>query len=84
MYLLLQFSNGVTWVVGGAAAPLGVEDKVGEVFLLGFDSEVVVSNAVPLVVEKADKSNDKEEQQTNSETGEANDMNSVIFLLQGV
>ncbi len=37
-------------VAAGAAAPLGVKHKVGEVLLLGFDAEVVVSNAVPLVV----------------------------------
>lgn len=48
-------------LVVGAAAPLGVEDKVGEVLLFGFDTEVVVSNAVSLVVEKADKTNDEEE-----------------------
>lgn len=44
-----------------AAAALGVKDKIGEVLLLGFGTEVVVSNAVPLVVEKADKTNNEEE-----------------------
>lgn len=68
----------------GAAVPLCVKDKVGEVLLLGFDTEVVVSNAVPLVVEKADEGNDEEEQQTDSEAGKSNYIKNVIFLLQGL
>lgn len=50
----------------GAAAPLGVKHKVGEVLLLGFGAEVVVPNAVPLVVEKADETDDEEERQADS------------------
>lgn len=63
---------------------LGIEDKEGKVLLLGFDSEVVVSDAVPLVVEKADKTNYEEEWQTDSKAGEANHMHSVVFLLRGL
>lgn len=55
-----------------AAAALGIKNKVGEVLLLGFGAEVVVSDAVPLVVEEADKTNDEEERQANSKAGEAN------------
>lgn len=53
-------------------APLSVKDKVGEVFLLGCDIEIVVSNSVPLAVEQAAKSKEEEEWQANSKTGEAN------------
>lgn len=48
------------------AAPLGVKDQVGEVFLFGFDAEVVMSNSVPLVVKEADKTKDEEEGNANS------------------
>lgn len=65
-----------------SSAPLGVKDKVGEVLLLGFDVEVVVSNAVPLVVEKAYEGNDEAERQADSNTGESNYLKNVIFLVQ--
>lgn len=68
----------------GAAAPLGIKDKVGEVLLLGFGTEVVVSDAVPLVVEKADKTNNEEERETDSKAGEANYMHTVVLLLRGL
>lgn len=55
----------------GAAAPLSVKNKVGEVLLFGFDAEVVVSNAVPLVVEKTHETDDEEERQADSKTGES-------------
>lgn len=67
---MLNFSSSVI-VVEGAAAALGIKDKVSEVLLLGVDIEVVVSNAVPLVVE-ADKTNYEEDRQTYSKTGKAN------------
>lgn len=59
-------------------------DKVGEILLLGFGTEVVVSDAVPLVVEEADKTNNEEEWQTDSKAGEANYMYTVVFLLRGL
>lgn len=49
-----------------AAAALSVKHKIGEVLLLGFGAEVVVSNTVPLVVEEADETNDEEERQADS------------------
>lgn len=66
------------------SAPLGVEDEVGEVLLLGFDVEVVVSDAVPLVVEEADEGNDEAERQADSENGDSNHLKSVKFLLEGL
>lgn len=68
----------------GAAAPSGVKDKVGEVLLLGFDAEVVVSNAVPLEVENADETDDEEERQADSKTGEADYIEKAKSLLQGL
>lgn len=62
---------------------LGVEHKVGEILLLGFDAEVVVSDAIPLAVEDADEANDEEERQTDPKTWEANYMESVQFILKG-
>lgn len=58
-------------------APLGVEDQVGEVLLLGFDTEVVVSNAVPLAVENADETDEEDERQSDPKAGEADKMESV-------
>lgn len=46
------------------SAALCVEDKVGEVVLFGPDGEVVVTNAVPLVVKKANEGNHEAERQT--------------------
>lgn len=80
---MLIISNSVTSIVG-AAAPLGVKDKVGEVLLLGFGAEVVVSDAVPLVVEKAYETNDKEERQADSKTGHSNYMKCVVSLFKSV
>lgn len=71
-------------LVEGAAAPLGVKDKVGEGLLLGFGAEVVVSNAVPVEVENADETDDDEERQADSETGEADYIESAKFILQGI
>lgn len=66
-----------SWRGAGPAAPLGVKDQVGEVFFLGLDAEIVVSNAVPLVIEQADETNDEEERQSDAETWEADYMESV-------
>lgn len=60
MYLLLQDQLLFPYLCWYFAA-LGVENEVGEVLLLGFDGEVVVSDAVPLVVEEADEDNDETE-----------------------
>ncbi len=70
-------------LIVGAAAPLGVKDKVGEVLLFGFDAEVVVPDAVPLVVEKTHETDDEDKRQADAETGESNYINYVIFILQG-
>lgn len=68
----------------GAPVVLGVKDKVCEVLLLGLHAKVVVSNAVPLVEEKAGKANDEEERHADSKTGDSNYVKSVVFLLQGL
>lgn len=48
------------------SAALCVKDKVGEVVLFGSDGEVVVSDAVPLVVKKANEGNHEAECQTDT------------------
>lgn len=60
-----------------SSAHLGVKHKVGEVVLLGFDVEVVMSDAVPLVVEKANECNNEAKWQANAETGESDDLKSI-------
>lgn len=65
-------------------APLSVINKVGEVLLLGWDVEIVVSDTVPLAVEQAAKSKDEEEGQADSKTGVANYLQRVKLLIQGI
>lgn len=48
------------------SAALCIKDKVGEIVLFGPDGEVVVSDAVPLVVKKANEGNNEAERQTDS------------------
>lgn len=43
-----------------------------------------MSDAIPLVVEKTDETNDKEDAQANPKTGQSNDMQSIISLLQRI
>lgn len=83
MYLLLLQDQLLFPYLCWYSAPLGVENEVGEVLLLGLDGEVVVSDAVPLVVEEADEDNDEAEWQADSENGESNHLKSVKFLLEG-
>lgn len=63
---------------------LSVKNKVGEVFLFGFDVEVVVSDAVPLTVKQADESHNEAETHADSKTGEADYVDGVELLLQGL
>lgn len=62
-------------------APLGVYHQRGEVLLLGICTEVVVSNAIPLVVYKAYESDDEEEGKSNSQTGQTNCLQSSTVIL---
>lgn len=63
-------------------APLSVKDKIGEILLLGFNVEVVVSNAVPLVVEKADEGDDEAHRQADSEAGDSNYLKSIVVFIK--
>lgn len=65
-----------------SVAPLSVKHKIGEILLLGFNIEVVVSNAVPLVVEKADDGDDEAHRQADSETGDSNYLKSIVVFIQ--
>lgn len=61
---------------------LCVKNKVSEVFVFGFDIEIVVSDAIPLTVKQTDESHDEAETHTDSETRKANYVKSVKFLFQ--
>lgn len=76
----LAFSDSVTRILHAAAA-LGVEDQIAEVLLLWFDAEVVMTDAVPLVVEKADEDTEEEEHQGYSQTAETHQVKGVEALL---
>lgn len=62
-----------------------VDVKDGEGLLFGlFDTEVVVSDSVPLAVEHTDKAHNEAEWQTGSKAGEAHHMHGVESLLRGL
>lgn len=67
---------------GCSVAALSVKHKIGEILLLGFNIEVVVSNAVPLVVEKADEGNNEAHRQADSEKRDANYLKSIVVFIQ--
>lgn len=62
-------------------ALLGVYHERGEVLLFGVRAEVVVSNAIPLVVYQAYESEDEEEGNSNSQTGQTNYLQSNTVIL---
>lgn len=58
-------------------AALCIKDKVGEGLLLGFEAEVIVSDAIPLEVEETEEAAEEEDGQTYSQEAEAHQTKSI-------
>lgn len=63
------------------SAPLRIRGQRGEVLLFGIGAEVVVADAIPLVVEQAYEADDEEEAKSNSQARQTNYLKSTDVLL---
>lgn len=61
--------------------PLCIRGQRGEVLLFGIGAEVVVADAIPLVVEQAYEADDEEEAKSNSQARQTNYLKITDVLL---